>query len=393
MHRGNVPDDSSPLLNVFDHVDTFDYELGHVANYRILSDPAASMELIDSHLDENFYLANFFGLPQTHYYLPEDAPSGPIIITLLVSSKSETLGLVRTQFGDKRIKLTEGNKKKRMTELLHVSGLPPDSKLHATDDEKLTHRLISLEHESINEHRQYKFGVLLAHDDQTEDQMFANETTPAFENFLSFLGARIELQGWKKYRAGLDTKTGTTGTHSVYQFYQNHQVMFHVSTLLPREPDGSQQLERKRHLGNDVCLIVFHDGLKPFDPSSIHSHFNFCFFIVREVPSPEVIATPAAETEGIVVYQRPNVQEKIFYKIGLAVKKTAPLRKMTPFLPWPPIMQNCTETLQFLLVKLINAERATMHASEFVQRSARTRRLLLSSIIEDFCKGKAATPK
>lgn len=389
-------EEPNPLLNVFEDIDAYHFETGATVYKSISGSPSESLTLIDPHLDENFYLANFFGLPQTHYYLPDDPSSalGPVLITVREpATKNDTpIGLIRTQHADIRIKLTESGKKKRIAELLSLSNLPPDIKLTPIDAEKLTRRLISLEHESINEHRQYKFGILLAHDDQTEDEMFANDTTPEFEEFLAFLGEKIELQGWKKYRAGLDTKSGTTGTYSVYQRYQNHQVMFHVSTLLPKVPNCAQQLERKRHLGNDVCLIVFHDGTKPFKPSLIHSHFNYVFIVVRPVPRSEVPEQTPADTSGSGSYSEsgveypPNLPNVIYYKIATAVKRAAPAHKITPYLPSPPIVPNNAKTLEFLLVKLINAERAVMHATEFQQRISRTRRLLLGSIIEDYCK-------
>ena len=31
--------------------------------------------------------------------------------------------------------------------------------------------------------------------------------SPAFEEFLDFIGERVELKGFSKYRAGLDTKS------------------------------------------------------------------------------------------------------------------------------------------------------------------------------------------
>lgn len=50
--------------------------------------------------------------------------------------------------------------------------------------------------------------------------------------------------------------------------------MFHVSTLIPFYPKDEQQVERKRHLGNDIVLIVFKEGETPFNPLCIHSQFN-----------------------------------------------------------------------------------------------------------------------
>ena len=49
------------------------------------------------------------------------------------------------------------------------------------------------------------------------------------------------------------------------------------------------QLERKRHIGNDIVVIVFVDGENPelayescltFNPSSMKSHFNHIFALV-----------------------------------------------------------------------------------------------------------------
>lgn len=43
--------------------------------------------------------------------------------------------------------------------------------------------------------------------------------------------------------------------------FEGHEIMFHVSTLLPFTPEQRQQVERKRHVGNDIVNIVFVDGL------------------------------------------------------------------------------------------------------------------------------------
>lgn len=38
----------------------------------------------------------------------------------------------------------------------------------------------------------------------------------------------------------------TTGEHSIYRKFNNNEIMFHVSTMLPYNPKDKQQLERKR---------------------------------------------------------------------------------------------------------------------------------------------------
>ncbi|CAG2066462.1 unnamed protein product [Timema podura] len=69
-----------------------------------------------------------------------------------------------------------------------------------------------------------------------------------------------------------------TGKHSVYTIYEGHEVMFHVSTMLPYSKDNRQQVERKRHIGNDIVNIVFLDGgptqMNHFNPSFIKSQFT-----------------------------------------------------------------------------------------------------------------------
>nr|XP_023993188.1 GTPase-activating Rap/Ran-GAP domain-like protein 3 [Salvelinus alpinus] len=108
----------------------------------------------------------------------------------------------------------------------------------------------------------FKFGVLYAKDGQlTDDEMFSNETgSQSFDKFLNLLGDTISLQGWAGYRGGLDTKNDTTGMNSIYTVYQGHELMFHVSTMLPYSKENKQQVERKRHMGNDIVTIVFQEG-------------------------------------------------------------------------------------------------------------------------------------
>jgi len=50
--------------------------------------------------------------------------------------------------------------------------------------------------------------------------------------------------------------------------------MFHVAPLLPFQEDDKQRVERKRHLGNDVVLLIFLEGNQPLDPTIFKSHFN-----------------------------------------------------------------------------------------------------------------------
>uniref|UniRef100_A0A8D0FZM8 Signal induced proliferation associated 1 like 1 n=1 Tax=Sphenodon punctatus TaxID=8508 RepID=A0A8D0FZM8_SPHPU len=147
---------------------------------------------------------------------------------------------------------------------------------------KVTEQLMKLDEQGLS--YQLKVGIMYCKGGQsTEEEMYNNESAgPAFEEFLQLLGERVRLKGFEKYRAQLDTKTDSTGTHSLYTTFKDYEIMFHVSTMLPYTPNNKQQLLRKRHIGNDIVTIVFQEpGAQPFSPKNIRSHFQHVFVIVR----------------------------------------------------------------------------------------------------------------
>lgn len=128
-----------------------------------------------------------------------------------------------------------------------------------------------------------------------------DDSNKCYERFLNLLGERITLKGWKNYTGGLDVKsTGppsqcnwnawnaavdtvthawwcadeSTGGESVYTEFREQRIMFHVSTLLPYYPRDEQQVERKRHLGNDIVVIVFLEPGAQFTPRLMTTQFN-----------------------------------------------------------------------------------------------------------------------
>jgi hypothetical protein len=154
------------------------------------------------------------------------------------------------------------------------------TKVKKADFEK---RLVEYENSLIM--RGYKFGVLYAAPGQTtEAEILSNRHgSPAFDEFLAFLGNKIQLKGWKKYAGGLDTKSGSTGESAVYTKYAGLEFLFHVANMLPYKEGDEQQLERKRHIGNDVVVIVFQEGDAKLKPDFIRSVFNHIIIIVRPV--------------------------------------------------------------------------------------------------------------
>ncbi|XP_039289519.1 rap1 GTPase-activating protein 1 [Nilaparvata lugens] len=208
----------------------------------------------------------------------------------------------------------------------------------------------------------FKFGVLYQRFGQTnEEQLFSNKcSSPAFDEFLGVLGQRIQLKDHKGYRGGLDTQFGQTGDEAIYQLYKEREIIFHVSTLLPYTDNDPQQLQRKRHIGNDIVAVVFQESNTPFSPDMIASHFLHAYIVVQAIEP-----------------NTPNTR----YEIKVTARDDVPF--FGPTLPSPPIFKKGPELKEFLLTKLINAENACYKAHKFAKLELRTRTSLLSSLCEE----------
>lgn len=56
---------------------------------------------------------------------------------------------------------------------------------------------------------------------------------------------------------------------------------------------SSPQLQRKRHIGNDIVALVYQEGQTPFLSDVIKSHFLHCFLVVRKTQRAEDSGEPA----------------------------------------------------------------------------------------------------
>uniref|UniRef100_A0A3B3IMF2 RAP1 GTPase activating protein 2a n=1 Tax=Oryzias latipes TaxID=8090 RepID=A0A3B3IMF2_ORYLA len=207
------------------------------------------------------------------------------------------------------------------------------------------------EHEVNNT---FKFGVIYQKFGQTsEEELFGNnEETPAFKEFLSVLGDNIELQDFKGFRGGLDVSHGQTGSESIYTVFRQREIMFHVSTKLPFTEGDVQQLQRKRHIGNDIVAAVFQEESTPFVPDMIASNFLHAYVLVQ------------AENP---------CTEHTTYKVSVTAREDVP--SFGPPLPNPPVFKKGPEFRDFLLTKLINAENACYKSDKFakLERAMRVR--------------------
>lgn len=101
--------------------------------------------------------------------------------------------------------------------------------------------------------------------------------------FWNLLLKKLKYINKNRFRGGLDVIDGATGSESVYEFHDNAEIMFHVSTFLPHSEKDQQYVERKRHIGNDRVAIVFQDQDTPFSPKMIKSKLLHVFMIIQPV--------------------------------------------------------------------------------------------------------------
>nr|XP_020479978.1 rap1 GTPase-activating protein 2-like [Monopterus albus] len=215
------------------------------------------------------------------------------------------------------------------------------------------------EHEVNNT---FKFGVIYQRFGQvSEEELFRNnEETPAFTEFLQLLGDTVELQDFKGFRGGLDVSHGQTGSQSIYTIHRQQEIMFHVSTKLPFTQGDTQQLQRKRHIGNDIVGVVFQEEATPFVPDMIASNFLHAFILVQ-------VEEPCSDNTT--------------YKVSVTAREDVP--PFGPPLPKPSVFKKGPEFREFLLTKLINAELACYKSDRFARLEERTRAALLDSLHDE----------
>jgi signal-induced proliferation-associated 1 like protein 1 len=233
----------------------------------------------------------------------------------------------------------------------------------ATNTPQTETQLLKLDEQGLT--NKYKVGILYCRSGQsTEEEMYNNEKPgPAFTEFLETIGKNVRLKGFESYKAGLDNKTDSTGTHSIYATYQDCEVMFHVSTMLPFTPNNRQQLLRKRHIGNDIVTIVFQEpGALPFTPKNIRSQFQHVFVIVRAL-------NPCSDNT--------------YYRVAVSRSKEVPV--FGPPIRVNALYQKGKHFADFLLAKIINAENAAHRSEKFATMATRTRQEYLKDLCTNYC--------
>uniref|UniRef100_A0AAY5EQ04 Rap-GAP domain-containing protein n=1 Tax=Electrophorus electricus TaxID=8005 RepID=A0AAY5EQ04_ELEEL len=252
------------------------------------------------------YRKHFLGREHMNYYC-----TGSSLGNLIMSLKHEEVE------GQEFLRIMLRSKMKTLHDRIPLEGLPqlpsvPQIAKLLCDDAmglkfnpvlypRASQLIVSFDEHEVN--NTFKFGVIYQKFGQTsEEELFGNnEETPAFAEFLCVLGESIDLQDFKGFRGGLDVSHGQTGSQSVYTVFCHREIMFHVSTKLPFTEGDVQQLQRKRHIGNDIVAVVFQDEPTPFVPDMIASNFLHAYVLVQ-------VENPCTEhTTYKVVFREQNV--------------------------------------------------------------------------------------
>eukprot|EP00835_Amoeboradix_gromovi_P004333 NODE_331_length_10750_cov_0.204676.p1 type:complete len:329 gc:universal NODE_331_length_10750_cov_0.204676:9378-8392(-) len=279
------------------------------------------------------YRDQYLGKPHLNMIIPK-SKKGPMAISVILDGTVYRV-LVRSPEGS--LRLSTNYEQVPNSFLRKIFGLGPTSYsvvkasteyvpvelMQLCKDPSLPNELLAMEERQVI--RSYKFGLTHLKSNQTvEEEMFGNtekDNTPAFKEFLSFLGEEIKLKSWGEYKAGLDVQNNMTGDKSLYTKWQGYEIMFHVAAFLPHNIHDRQQIEKKRHIGNDIVTIIFVEPGTHYDVKTNTSKQN------------HVIAAVTPHPDG--------------YKLSFATRKGVPA--FLPELPDPPIIKKDAVGRDFFL--------------------------------------------
>eukprot|EP01127_Copromyxa_protea_P018654 TRINITY_DN5919_c0_g1_i1.p1 TRINITY_DN5919_c0_g1~~TRINITY_DN5919_c0_g1_i1.p1 ORF type:complete len:1318 (-),score=198.98 TRINITY_DN5919_c0_g1_i1:28-3981(-) len=266
----------------------------------------------------------------------------------------------------------------------HVARLSYNAHITSCDFTQRENIVEDLNELSLRLHENsFKFGVVSRQKGQsTAKELYKNNyMSPSFHEFLDIMGEKIPLRGWKGFTGGLDTDHDSHGRHSYYTDFHSERVMFHVATMIPMVPGDPS---RKRHVGNDIVVIIFKDEecTEPLDLKSFGSQFNHIFVEVTKLRDQDLDKFKNAIT-GDVNSEWYHIQ--VFCKEGLL--------EFHPRLPNPPLVKK--ENLrEWLLTKCINGERSAVEeVIAFSKRILATRQKMLEEILSKHAIATAKTKK
>jgi RAP1 GTPase activating protein 1 len=215
--------------------------------------------------------------------------------------------------------------------------------------------------EDMNLENKFKVSVVYMSEGQTTAaEMLSNiGSSLEFQKFLQLIGDVVKLENFAGFSGDLDTVEGNTGKSSVYSTWRGLEIMYHVATLLPYDPQDPQQVAKRKYLESNTAMIVFKDGPPALDPRELITDVT-CVVIVVELVETATQTAPAK------------------YRVAVVVKDG-----VTPFGPDMPRsgeFKHGDQLRDFILAKLINGVQASMELPKFREPFQQARAALLREL-------------
>jgi hypothetical protein len=83
------------------------------------------------------------------------------------------------------------------------------------------------------------------------------------------------------------TKDAPNADGNTAYFYadRNYEIIFHEVVRMPTDTKDPHQLEKKKHIGNDIVNVIWTEHRRDYKPTTITSQFNFAHIIVYPLPN------------------------------------------------------------------------------------------------------------
>eukprot|EP01123_Difflugia_compressa_P012593 TRINITY_DN5450_c0_g1_i1.p1 TRINITY_DN5450_c0_g1~~TRINITY_DN5450_c0_g1_i1.p1 ORF type:complete len:189 (+),score=33.13 TRINITY_DN5450_c0_g1_i1:62-568(+) len=165
--------------------------------------------------------------------------------------------------------------------------------------------------------------------------------------------------------------------------------MYHVATELPFNKDDPQQLDKKRHLGNDIVMIIYLDctQMTPIDTTTQTPTINTSSTSTTMTTSQfeqYIAETVVTQFNHILIVVAPAEYDengKPTYYVQCAFKEG--IQPFIPVVPSPMCRIKSEKLRQFMMCKLINGELSAYSAPSFKDKFQKTRQAILTSLYND----------
>jgi hypothetical protein len=299
---------------------------------------------------EHSEYGRYFGDSPHSAWVGVSEPEGEIFVALIAHAEDFSRMLVRTKINDRLMEFVSTKNDARLLRKLENA-----AELHPVASPACLRDLDTIGAQNMSEFTTFKFGVVYAKKGWSEQEMFeCCDVSPEFDEFVAGLGTRVTLEGFKRYAGGLDVGPGgaaRSGEHGLFVEYRQTEIMLHVAPWIPlMREQSSRTVQRKRHIANDVCVIVFCDDSEgPFSPALIKTKFVHVYIVVSRDRA-------LSEATGRTQYRVATVLRPAFR--------------------------------DFLMAKCINGEKASKFAPDFLRQRAELRGWFLQKLLDDSKRGK-----